>query len=250
MVVVENETKARQVCEYRERKEQETKIIKRASFEQAFESLKAGAQKVLSLVVKADTQGSLEAITGALEKLGNEEVRAKVVYGGVGAVTESDIHMAQISGAPVISFHVRATPQAKTMASREGIEMRYYSVIYALTEDVVAVLSGLLAPELREHTLGEAKIRQVFVVSKVGKIAGCIVTEGIIKRGCHLRVARDGNVVFEGKMASLRHFKDEAKEVRNGQECGIMLENFQDLREGDILEAFEIEERKRVLPTP
>jgi translation initiation factor IF-2 len=210
--------------------------------------LKEGAgRKEWPLVVKADVQGSLEAIIGALEKVGNEEVSARVIHSGVGGITESDITLAEASGAAVIGFNVRAHKEAREAAERAAIEIRYYNIIYNLVDDVKDAMSGLLAPTLREERLGEAQILEIFNVSKVGKIAGCRVLDGVVQRGANVRLIRDNVVVHEGKLSQLKRFKDDAREVVAGQECGMAFENYQDMRAGDVIECYRVEEIKRSL---
>jgi translation initiation factor IF-2 len=198
------------------------------------------------VVVKADVQGSVEAITHSLEKLSTDEVKARVVHGAVGGISESDILLAQASGAPIIAFNVRANKQARDLAEKEGIEIRYYSVIYDLINDVKDTLSGMLAPERRETFLGYAEVLQVFNISKLGKVAGCRITEGVVKRGCGVRLLRDNVVIHEGELSTLKRFKDEVNEVQSGMECGMGFVGYQDLKEGDQIECFQVEliERK------
>ena len=210
--------------------------------------LKAGAgRKEFPLVVRADVQGSAEAIAGALEKVGNEEVAARIVQTGVGGISESDITLAQASGAIVIGFNVRAHKEAREAAERAGIEIRYYNIIYDLVDDVKAAMSGLLPPTLREERLGEAQILEIFNVSKVGKIAGCRVLDGKVERGANVRLIRDNVVVHEGRLSQLKRFKDDAREVTAGQECGMAFESYQDMRAGDVIECYRVEEVRRTL---
>ena len=249
-VVVENEGRAREIAEYRQRVRRDKAAARgaRGSLEQMMSQLQqsAGRQEV-ALVVKGDVQGSVEAITGAVEALGTEEVIARVVHGGVGGITESDVALASASGAPIIGFNVRANKQAREAAEREGIEIRYYNVIYDLVDDVKAVMSGLLAPALREEFLGNAEILEVFNITKTGKVAGCRITEGKVERGAGVRLVRDNVVIHEGKLATLKRFKDEVKEVAVGQECGMAFEGYQDIRAGDIIECFRVVEVQRSL---
>jgi len=209
--------------------------------------LKEGEIKEFPVLVKADVQGSAEAIVQALEKLGNDEVRAQVVHYGVGGVTESDVQLAAATGAVILGFNVRANKQAREAAEREGIEVRYYNIIYDLVDDMKQAMSGLLAPELRETHLGNAEVLEVFNISKVGKIAGCRVTEGSVERGAGVRLVRDSVVIHEGRLSTLKRFKDEVKEVSAGQECGMAFENWQDLKAGDIIECYRVEEIERSL---
>ncbi len=254
VAVVESEARAREITDYRERQKRD-RIAARGggsaagrSLADMMRDLKEGAgRKEFPLVVKGDVQGSVEAIVGTLEKVGNEEVRARVLQSGVGGITESDITLAQASGAAVIGFNVRAHKEAREAAERAGVEIRYYNIIYNLVDDVKAAMSGLLAPTLRETMLGNAQILEIFAVSKVGKIAGCRVTDGTIERGANVRLIRANVVVHEGKLAQLKRFKDDAKEVVAGQECGMSFENYQDMRAGDVIECYRVEEIKRTL---
>jgi len=201
----------------------------------------------LPIVVKADVQGSAEAIVQAMEKIGNDEVRVRVLHSGVGAITESDIGLAEASGAPVIGFNVRANAPARNAAQQKGVEIRYYSVIYDLVDDVKKAASGLLSAEVREHFIGYAEIKEVFKVSGVGKVAGCLVTDGVARRSAGVRLLRDNVVIHEGTLKTLKRFKDEVKEVQSGQECGMAFENYDDIRPGDVIEIFEREEVVRTL---
>ena len=205
-----------------------------------------GGLKEAVFLVKGDVQGSVEAITQSLEKLSTDEVRARVVLGAVGGISESDVQLAISANAPIIAFNVRANKQARDLAEREGVEIRYYSIIYNLIDDVKNTLSGMLAPERRETFLGYAEILQIFNISKVGKVAGCRVTEGIVRRGSGVRLLRDNVVIHEGTLSTLKRFKDEVPEVKQGMECGMAFANYQDIREGDQIECFQVEliERK------
>ncbi len=248
--VVSAEDQAREISEFRQRQVKQKEAAKggsAASFEAMFAKLQAQEIAEVPVVIKADVQGSLEAIEGALEKLGTEEVQAHVLHSGVGGITETDISLASASGAVVIGFNVRANAQARDMAKSEAIEIRYYSVIYDLVDDVKAAMSGLLKPEVKEDFIGRADIKEVFSITKVGKIAGCIVTEGQAKAGAKVRLLRDDVVIHEGELSSLRRFKDEVKEVPMGTECGMQIHNYQDLKEGDQLELFEVTEIQRSL---
>ena len=209
--------------------------------------LKTAGRKEFTLLVKGDVQGSVEAIIGALDKAGNDEVMARVMHAGVGGINESDITLAAASNAVVIGFNVRANKEAREAAERDGIEIRYYNIIYDLVDDIKQAMSGLLAPTLREERLGEARILQVFAVSKVGKVAGCLVQDGRVERGASVRLIRDNVVIHEGKLSTLKRFKDEVKEVGSGQECGMAFENYQDMRERDIIECYRVEEIRRTL---
>jgi translation initiation factor IF-2 len=248
-VVVESESRAREITEYRDRKRRETRGTgaARSSLEQLMSQLKEGARKEVPVLVKADVQGSAEAIAQALEKLSTDEVAAHIIHYGVGAISESDISLAQAAGAVVLGFNVRANQQARDAAERVGIEVRYYNVIYDLVDDVKAVMSGFLAPTLRETFLGNAQILEVFNISKVGKVAGCRVTEGTVQRGAKVRLIRDNVVVHEGTLSTLKRFKDEVREVQAGQECGMAFESYQDMRVGDVIECFRVETVKRTL---
>jgi translation initiation factor IF-2 len=192
-------------------------------------------------------QGSVEAISAALDRLGNDEVNARMVHVAVGGITESDVSLATASNAVMVGFNVRANVQAKDLADRSGIEIRYYNVIYDLVDDIKAAMSGLLAPTLRETFLGNAQILEVFNISKVGNVAGCLITDGRVERGAHVRLIRDNVVIHEGKLSTLKRFKDEVKDVQSGQECGMAFENYHDLRKGDVIECFRVEEIQRSL---
>lgn len=247
-VVVENEARAREITEYRERQARENALIRGgSSLEQMMMQLKAADRRELTLIVKADVQGSLEAIVAALSKAGNEEVEARIVHAAVGGITETDITLAATTGASIMAFNVRANNQARDAAERSNIEIRYYSVIYDLIDDVKSAMSGLLDPEVREEFIGYAEILEVFNVSKVGKVAGCLVTEGLVERGNAVRLLRDNTVIHQGQLSTLKRFKDEVKEVRAGQECGMAFENYQDMRKGDMIECFRVTEHARKL---
>ena len=246
--VVENEGRAREITDYRQRVEKDKRVAgARTSLDQMLSQLKEQDLKEVPILVKADVQGSAEAIVQAVEKLGNDEVRCRVIHVGVGGVTESDVTLATASRAPIIGFNVRANAQAREAARQADVEIRYYSVIYDLVDDIKAAMTGMLTPELRETFLGNAEILEVFHISKVGKVAGCRVTEGVVRRGSHVRLIRDDVVVHEGKLSTLKRFKDEVKEVQSGQECGMAFENYQDMRSGDVIECFDVEEIKRTL---
>ncbi len=251
VAVVELEARAREITEYRERQKREQAAVRggsaRSSLADMMSQLKTAGRKEFPLVVKGDVQGSVEAIIAALEKLGNEEVAARVIHAGVGGITESDITLAEASKAAVIGFNVRAHKEAREAAEKLGIEIRYYNIIYNLVDDVKAAMSGLLAPTLRETMLGNAEIREVFTISKIGKVAGCLVTDGTVERGQHVRLIRDNVVVHEGKLSTLKRFKDEVKEVAAGMECGMAFETYQDMRQGDVIECYRVEEIKRSL---
>jgi len=248
-IVMPDEQKARKVAEYRARKQREAEVAREAkmSLEKLFEKLKEGEIKELKVVLKADVQGTLEALMDSLRKLSTDEVRVNVIRSGIGAISESDIMLASASDAIVIGFNVRPTAQAKKLAEQEKVEVRFYDVIYKLIEDVKAAMSGLLEPEYEERITGVAEVRATFKVPKVGVVAGCYVKEGKLERGAKVRLLRDNVVIYTGKIASLRRFKEDVKEVPAGYECGVGLENFQDIKVGDIIEAFELVEIKREL---
>ncbi|KGD98200.1 translation initiation factor IF-2 [Rhizobium sp. YS-1r] len=249
--VVENEGRAREISEYRQRLARDKAAARqsgsRGSLEQMMTQLQTSGVKEFPLVIKGDVQGSIEAIAGALEKLGTDEVRARIVHSGAGGITESDISLAEASDAAIIGFNVRANAQARAFAERQGIEIRYYNIIYDLVDDVKAAMSGLLSPERRETFLGNAEILEVFNITKVGKVAGCRVTEGKVERGAGVRLIRDNVVIHEGKLKTLKRFKDEVSEVPVGQECGMAFENYEDIRAGDIIECFRVEHVTRTL---
>ena len=248
-VVVESDARAREVTEYRARKRREMrqKATTRQTLDQLLKSQSDGDKKLLPLVIKGDVQGSVEAIAGALEKLGTGEVGAQVLSSGVGGITESDVILAQASGAAIIGFNVRANNQARERARRDGVEIRYYNIIYNVVDDVKAVLSGMLAPEIRERFLGNAEILEVFNISKIGKVAGCRVTEGVVRRGARVRLVRDNVVIHEGELSTLKRFKDEVREVQTGQECGMGFTGYHDLAAGDVIECYEVETIQRAL---
>src|SRR6476660_1550221 len=241
--VVENEARAREITDYRLRERRKRLAVagQRGSLEQMMTQLKAAGTKEFTLLVKGDVQGSVEAIVAALDKLGTDEVRARIIHAGVGGITESDVGLASTSGAVILGFNVRANSQAREAAERVGVELRYYAVIYDLVDEVKQAMSGLLAPTRRETCRGNAEILEVFTISKVGKVAGCRVTEGKVERGAQVRLIRDNVVVHEGKLSTLKRFKDEVKEVVAGQECGMAFEGYQDMRQGDVIECFEVE---------
>ena len=248
-VVVESESRAREIAEYRKRRirDKEAAVTARGSVEQMLTAIAAGEAEELPVVIKTDVHGSLEAIRAAFEKLATEQVRVRILTGGVGAISESDVSLAAASNAMVIGFNVRAIPQARDLAKRDGIEIRYHSIIYELIDEVKGAMGGLLSPEQQESFIGYAEIRQVFSVSKQGKVAGCMVTEGIIKRGCKVRLLRDNVVIHEGSLKTLRRFKDEVKDVRESMECGMAFDNYSDIQEGDMIECFEVKEVARTL---
>jgi translation initiation factor IF-2 len=248
LAVVPTEARAREITDYRERQKRDSRATgMRGSLEQMMSQLKSAGRKEFPLVIKGDVQGSVEAIIGALDKLGTEEVIARVIHAGVGGITESDVTLAQASGAAIIGFNVRAHKEAREAAERTGTEIRYYNIIYDLVDDVKKAMSGLLAPTIRETTLGTAEIMEIFTVSKVGKVAGCRVTDGTVERGAHVRLIRDNVVIHEGRLSQLKRFKDDAREVVAGQECGMAFENFQDMRAGDVIECYRVETVQRSL---
>jgi translation initiation factor IF-2 len=252
VAVVESEARAREITEYRDRLKREKAAVRgggtaRGSLADMMSQLKTAGRKEFPLVIKGDVQGSVEAIIAALEKLNTDEVIARIVHAGVGGISESDVSLAETSGAVVIGFNVRAYKEAAEASERAGIEIRYYNIIYNLVDDVKGAMSGLLAPTLREEMLGNAEILEVFNISKVGKVAGCRVTDGRVERGANVRLIRDKVVVHEGKLSTLKRFKDEVKEVVVGQECGMAFEGYQDMRQGDVIECYRVEEIKRSL---
>ncbi len=244
-IVVGDEVKAREVSEYRKRKIREKEHVASvgtSTMEQMFAKIKAGEVKELGVVIKADVQGSVEALSGTLQKLGTEEVKVNVIHGAVGPINESDVTLARASGAVIIGFNVRANTQARELSKRDNIDIRYYSIIYDVADDLRAVLTGMLSPKFKETFIGYAEVREVFNVSKVGKVAGCMVTQGVIKRGCKVRLLRDNVVIHEGDLSQLKRFKDDAKEVREGYECGMALASYQDIQPKDVIECFEVEQ--------
>ena len=251
LAVVDTEARAREITDYRDRQKREKLAARqtgmRGSLEQMMNQLKTAGRKEFPLVVKADVQGSIEAIVGALDKLSTNEVAARVIFAGVGGITESDVTLAEASDAAVIGFNVRAHKEAREAAERDGIEIRYYDIIYNLVDDVKKAMSGLLAPTLRETMLGNAVILEIFKVSKVGSVAGCRVTDGTVERGANVRLIRDSVVVHQGKLSQLKRFKDDAREVVAGQECGMAFENYQDMKVGDIIECYRVETIQRTL---
>jgi translation initiation factor IF-2 len=251
MAVVETEARAREITEYRVRQKRDKAMARQAgagrSLADMMSQIKEAGKKELPLLIKGDVQGSVEAISGALEKLGTDEVMARIIHSGVGGITESDITLANTTGAVVIGFNVRAHKEGREAAERSGVEIRYYNIIYDLVDDIKAAMSGLLAPTLRETMLGNAKIQEVFNITKVGKVAGCIITDGKVERGARVRLIRDNVVVHEGSLKTLKRFKDEVKEVNVGQECGMAFEKYEDMRANDVIECYRVEEIKRSL---
>jgi translation initiation factor IF-2 len=251
VAVVESEARAREITEYRERQRREKLVARgpavRTSLADMMSNLKAAGHKEMPIVLKGDVQGSVEAITSALEKLGNDEVMARVIHGAAGGITESDVTLAAASKAVILGFNVRANKEARDLAEQDGVEIRYYNIIYNLVDDVKAALSGMLAPTLRETMLGNAQILELFDISKVGLVAGCRVTDGVVQRGAHVRLIRENVVVHEGKLSTLKRFKDEVAQVQAGQECGMAFENYHDMRVGDVIECYTVEEIRRTL---
>jgi translation initiation factor IF-2 len=253
LYVVASEARAREISEYRQRKRREAASAiaakSRTTIEQLVQQAREGEKRTLPVVIKADVHGSVEALAGALGKLGddNPEVAVKVLHTGIGGITESDVTLAKASRGILIGFNVRATAQAREMAQRDGVDIRYYNIIYDVLDDARAILTGMLKPELREEFLGNAEIRQVFNITKVGKVAGCMVVQGTVKRGAKVRLLRDNVVIHEGTLKTLKRFKDEVKEVKEGMDCGMAFENYDDIREGDVIECFQITEHARIL---
>jgi translation initiation factor IF-2 len=251
LAAVDTEARAREIADYRARQKRDILAARqtgmRGSLEQMMNQLKTSGLKEFPLVIKGDVQGSIEAIVGSLEKLSTEEVAARVIFAGAGGITESDVTLAEASGAVVIGFNVRAHKEAREAAERAGIEIRYYNIIYDLVDDVKKAMSGLLPPTLRETMLGNATILEIFKVSKVGNIAGCRVTDGVVERGANVRLIRDSVVVHQGKLSQLKRFKDDAREVVAGQECGMAFENYQDMKAGDVIECYRVESVQRTL---
>jgi len=247
-VVVDSENSARKIAEYRFNKKQilKNKIVK-TNVEEMFEQISSGQATSLPIIIKADVQGSAEAIESSIVKLSNEEVKTTVIHKGVGAITESDVALANSGKGFIVGFNVRAIPQARDMAKRDGVDIKYYSIIYELIDDIKNLLSGLLKPEISEKITGNVEIREVFSISKIGNIAGCFVKEGIISRNSKIRILRDNIVIHTGVLNSLKRFKDEVKEVKTGYECGVMIENYSDIKVNDVIETFEVVETNRKL---
>jgi len=248
-MVLTDERKAREIALFRQGKYRDVKLAKQqaAKLENMFEQMGEGEVKNLALIIKADVQGSQEALVGSMQKLSTAEVRVQVVHAAVGGISESDVNLALASKAVIIGFNVRADASARKLAESSGIDIRYYNIIYDAIDEIKAAMGGMLAPEKREHALGLVEIRQVFMVSKVGAIAGCYVLEGMVKRGAHVRLLRDNVVLWTGELDSLKRFKDDVKEVKSGFECGLSLKNYNDIKEGDQLEVFEVQEVARTL---
>ncbi|MEK9531255.1 MAG: translation initiation factor IF-2 [Alphaproteobacteria bacterium] len=249
IVVVQTESRAREIADYRSRqaRDKEAAVTARGSVEQMLSAIAAGEAEELPVVIKTDVHGSLEAIKVALDKLATEQVKVRILTGGVGALSESDISLAAASQAIVVGFNVRAIPQARDLARRDGVEIRYHSIIYEVIDEIKLAMGGLLSPDQQEEFIGYAEIREVFSVSKLGKVAGCYVTEGVIRRGCKVRLLRDNVVIHEGSLKTLKRFKDEVKEVKDGTECGMAFDNYSDIQHGDMIECFEVKEVARTL---
>ncbi|MBT5186146.1 MAG: translation initiation factor IF-2, partial [Kordiimonadaceae bacterium] len=246
-VIVDDEAKARSVVDFRLNKIKDDKNKKdEASLENMFDKLKEAEISSVPILLKADVQGSVGAITSSLEQLNTDEVKCKIVHSGVGGINETDVSLAVATGSPVIGFNVRASRNAADLAHKEGVEIRYYSIIYDLIDDIKSVMSGLLAPEIKETIIGTAEIRDIFNAGK-GKAAGCLVTMGVVRQGAKARLLRDDTVVYEGDLGSLRRFKDAVKEVESGVECGMNFVNYNDMKEGDVIECFTVQEIERNL---
>jgi len=244
-VVVDNESRAREITEFRERRQRDkaagAAAGARGTLDQMLARIQAGEQKEVAVLIKADVQGSAEAIQVVVQKLAHEEVKVRVLLAGLGQITESDVQLAKASSAVVIAFNVRATAQARELATRENVDIRYFSIIYEVADDVEKLVKGKVAPKAREKFLGYAEVRKVFNITKTGKVAGCYITEGLVKRGTGVRVLRDNVVIHNGELTQLKRFKDDVREVARGYECGLSFANFQDLQEGDVIECFETE---------
>jgi len=249
VIVLGDERKAREIALFRQGKFRDVKLARQqaAKLENMFEQMTAGEVKTLPLIVKADVQGSQEALAHAMLKLSTDEVKVQIVHQGVGGISENDVNLATASKAVIIGFNVRADQLAKRLAETNGIDIRYYNIIYDAVDDVKAAMSGLLSPEQKEETIGLVEIRQIIRVPRVGNVAGCMVLEGVVRRGAKVRLLRDHTVVWTGELDSLKRFKDDVREVREGFECGLSLKNFGDIKEGDQLEVFEIKEVARTL---
>jgi len=248
-IVLADEKKAREIALFRQGKFRDVKLAKQqaAKLENLLDQMKEGEVKTLQLIIKADVQGSQEALVHALTKLSTEEVRVNVIHGAVGGISESDVNLAQASGAVIIGFNTRADASSRKLAENFGIDIRYYNIIYEAVDEVKAALSGMLSPEKRENIIGLVEIRQVFTVSRVGSIAGCYVLEGLVKRNSRVRLLRNSVVMWDGELDSLKRFKDDAREVKAGFECGLSLKGNNDIMEKDQLEVYEIQEVARTL---
>ena len=247
-IVVDNENRAKKIAEYRSKKKlQKKNTVIKTNVEEMFKQISKGEETLVHVIIKADVQGSAEAIESSISKLSTEEVKTRVVFKGVGAITESDVALANSSNGFIIGFNVRAIPQAREIAKRDGVDIKYYSIIYELVDDIKNLLSGSLKPDLKENITGNVEIREIFSISKIGKIAGCFVKEGNISRNSTIRLLRDNVVIHTGTINSLKRFKEEVKEVKNGYECGVMIENYSDIKINDIIETFEVIETARKL---
>ena len=249
VIVLGDERKAREIALFRQGKFRDVKLAKQQAtkLENMFEQMGEGQAKTLSLIIKADVQGSYEGLSHALAKLSTDEVKVNIVHSGVGGITESDVNLALASKAVIVGFNTRADTAARKLAETSGVDIRYYNIIYEAVDEVKAALSGMLAPEKKENVLGLVDIRQIFKISRVGTVAGCYVTEGLIRRNARVRLLRDNVVIHDGELDSLRRFKDDAREVKAGFECGLSLKNYDDLKVGDQLEAYEVVEVARTL---
>ena len=247
-IVVDNENGAKKIAEYRSKKKlQKKNTVIETNVEEMFKQISKGEETFIDVIIKADVQGSAEAIESSISKLSTEEVKTRVVFKGVGPITESDVALANSSKGFIIGFNVRAIPQAREIAKRDGVDIKYYSIIYELIDDIKNLLSGSLKPDLKENITGNVEIREIFSISKIGKIAGCFVKEGNISRNSKIRLLRDNVVIHTGTINSLKRFKEEVKEVKNGYECGVMIENYSDIKIKDIIETFEVIETARTL---
>jgi len=249
VLVLGDERKAREIALFRQGKYRDVKLARQqaAKLENIFEQMGEGQAKTLSLIIKADVQGSYEGLSHALTRLSTDEVKVNIVHSGVGGITESDVNLALASKAVIVGFNTRADAMARKLAENSGVDIRYYNVIYDAVDEVKAALSGMLAPERKENTLGLVEVRQTFKISKVGTIAGCYVSEGLVRRNARVRVLRDNVVIHEGELDSLKRFKDDAREVKAGFECGLSIKNFSDVKVGDQIEAYEVVEVARTL---
>ncbi len=246
--MVESDSRAREVSEYRQERDKKKRVSRQAvSLENMFSAMKEKQAESFPVIIKADVQGSAEAIATALEKIGNEEIRAQIIHSGVGGVSETDVSLAKASEAIIIGFNVRANKQARQAAEAEGVEIRFYSVIYDLVDEIKAAMEGELSPAIEENTIGMVEIKDIFSAGKKGKAAGCIVQDGVVRADANVRLLRDDVVVYTGKIDSLRRFKDEVKEVKAGTECGISFENYHDFKAGDVIEVFETVKKKKTL---
>ena len=243
--MVENEARAREISEFRQRKVRDkaagVATAARGTLDEMLARIQAGVQKEVAVLIKADVQGSAEALQLTVLKLAHEEVRVRVLNSTVGQITESDVQLAKASAGVIIAFNVRATSQARDLAKRDGVDIRYYSIIYEVVDDIEKLVRGKVAPKARERFLGYAEIRKVFDITKTGKVAGCMVTDGLVKRGAGVRLLRDNVVIHNGELTQLKRFKDDVREVARGYECGLSFANYNDLREGDVVECFDVE---------